>query len=381
MGDWRMVAAAVVGGIDRRLDRLKLFLKVRYGWLAPVQVLLYRGHGTPQALYLKGRVLEEKGVVRGGERDTAWQNLRAMYRRFASAEILGARVRVRCAGVEHEVVADREGFFAVRIEPQAPLPADRSWHEVELELIAPKARGQAGSRATGQVLVPPPGVEFGVISDIDDTIIRTGVTDLLTMARIVLLGNVHTRLPFQGVAAFYRALQGGGDGRCANPIFNVSTSPWNLYDLLIDFLDLQDIPVGPLFLRNWGGVQDLLRRTGGREHKLRFIRAILDTHPALPFLLIGDSGQEDPEIYSQIVREYPGRIRAIYIRDVTLEGRASAVRALAEEVRVLEVPLLLVSDTVAAAEHAVAHGLIGAATLPNIREEKQGDARGTGLFS
>ncbi len=380
MANWRTALVAALERIDRRYDRVRLGLKLRHGWLDPVEILPYRGHGTQGALYLKGRVLEEKGVVTAGIADGPWRNLRAMHRRFASAEIPWARVRVRYGDCERELRADGEGFFQARLEPSAPPPADRAWHEVEVELIAPKAPGQGASRATGHVLVPPPGAEFGVISDIDDTIIHTGATSLLTMARIVLFGNVHTRLPFQGVAAFYRALQAGPDGAGHNPIFYVSTSPWNLYDLLTDFLDIQAIPVGPLFLRDWDTGMDLLRGGGSRRHKLRFIRHILNTHPALPFVLIGDSGQEDPEIYSRIVREYPGRIRAIYIRDVTLEDRATAIRALAEEVRVLEAPLLLVSDTVAAAQHAVEQGFIRADALPAIREGKREDTRPPALL-
>ena len=71
-----------------------------------------------------------------------------------------------------------------------------------------------------------------MISDIDDTIVRTGATSLLMMLRVVLLSNAHTRLPFQGVAAFYGALARGASGQDSNPLFYVSSSPWNLYDVL-----------------------------------------------------------------------------------------------------------------------------------------------------
>jgi phosphatidate phosphatase APP1 len=79
---------------------------------------------------------------------------------------------------------------------------------------------------TGSVLVPPAGASFGVISDIDDTVVETQVTDRLAMALTVLLRNAHTRLPFKGVAAFYTALHQGRSGEDRNPIFFVSGSPW-----------------------------------------------------------------------------------------------------------------------------------------------------------
>jgi phosphatidate phosphatase APP1 len=112
------------------------------------------------------------------------------------------------------------------------------------------------------------------------------------------------------------------------------------------------------------------------EHKLGAIREILDVHPTLPFVLVGDSGQEDAEIYARIAREHPGRIHAIYIREVGRAKHAGAVREIAVKMRALNVPMLLAPDTVAAAEHAAARGLISAAALPEIRQEKREDARG-----
>jgi len=106
---------------------------------------------------------------------------------------------------------------------------------------------------------------------------------------------------------------------------------------------------------------------------MKQIRTILDTHPDLQFVLIGDSGQEDPEIYREVVRAYPGRIKAIYIRDVTLEERATAIRLLVKELASDNVELVLAADTVAAAMHAADRGLIAPDALSGIRAEKRKD--------
>lgn len=350
----------LVERLDHRFDRLKLFLKLRYGWLGPVHILPYRGHGTSRVLHLTGRVMEEKEIWLPAMDDSVWRNLRAMIRRFVSAEVPGARVRVRCGDLERLVIADDEGFFDARIEPKGSASADEEWPQVKLELIWPMAKGQTGARAVGEVLVPPRGAVFGVISDVDDTIVRTGATSILMTLRLVLFSNAHTRLPFEGVAAFYRALRAGGDGERENPIFYVSTGPWNLYDLVSDFLALQDIPAGPIFMKDWGGLKDVLRGADHRTHKLGVIREILREHPGLPFVLVGDSGQQDAETYGQIASEHPDRVLAIYIRDVDHRSAARdrAVRAVAADMCALNVPMLLVEDTVGAAGHAASHGLI-----------------------
>ncbi len=366
---WRPKIAEVARTFEERFDALRFRLKRRFGLLDPFEVLPYRGHGTQREIFLKGRVLEEAGITRAGQNDTVWQNLRNMARRFASDEVAYARVRASFGGLEVETVADAEGFFEVHFRLPEPLDGPSGWHGVELDLLSPASPSGGAVRSTGQVLVPQ-GARFGIISDIDDTVVHSSVTNVLKMAWIVLRNNARTRLPFEGVAAFYRALQLGPDGDSFNPIFYVSSSPWNIYDVLEDFLDVHGVPAGPLFLKDWS--PSVLNKH--RAHKLEVIRKLLRTYPQLPFVLIGDSGEEDPEIYLQTVREHPGRIRAIYIRDVTSAGRDAEVRAIAEETSTLGTPMIPVTDTAAAAEHAASLDLIAHGAVTGIRKRSSAPA-------
>jgi phosphatidate phosphatase APP1 len=359
---WRRTIATGLGVAEQRFDEFRFGFKQRFGLLDPFEILPYRGHGTPHELFLKGRVLEERGITTSGQYDTVWDNLRNMARRFASDEVPGARVRASFGRLTVEAVADEEGFFDVRFELPEPITDPAGWHPVELELLHPGSPGGGPVRSTGRVLVPNEA-RFGIISDLDDTVVRSSATHVLKMARIVALNNAHTRLPFEGVAEFYGALQRGPEGRGYNPIFYVSSSPWNIYDVLEDFLDVHGVPEGPLFLKDWSPM--VLGKHKG--HKLGIIRTLLRTYPDLPFVLIGDSGEEDPEIYSQAVREHPGRVRAIYIRDVTSAARDAQVRAIAEEVRGLGVEMIAVSETGAAAEHAASAGLISPDAVREVR--------------
>src|SRR3712207_4925063 len=174
--------------------------------------------------------------------DTLWETLRNMPRRFGSDEIAGARVRAKFGDVEARVVADEEGFFDVRLDLEAPPPeAAGGWHAMELELLHPESPGDGPVRSTGYVLVPG-RARFAVISDLDDTVVHSSATNVAKMAWIVVRNNAYTRLPFPGVAAFYEALRRGPEDGLENPVFYVSSSPWNIYDLLEDFLDVHGIP-------------------------------------------------------------------------------------------------------------------------------------------
>jgi phosphatidate phosphatase APP1 len=303
-------------------------------------------------------VLRSTGLVRSCLGDSVVDNLRNMFRRFESDEVPGALVAAR-AGVGGEVRActDQEGYFEVVLDLPRPLADPQVWEPVQLELLEPAAPSGT-TRAAGQVLVPR-DPQYAVISDLDDTVLRSQATSLWQMAKLTLLHNAHTRLPFEGVAGFYQALQRGRDGEALNPVFYVSNSPWNLYDLLEDFLDVHGIPRGPLLLRDWS----LRTLKAGEGHKLAAIQALLDAYPGLPLVLVGDSGERDPEIYRQVVLRHPGRVLAVYVRDVAPE-RHHAVRAIAAELAGHGVELVFSPDTEAARRHALDRGLIVAAALP-----------------
>ena len=355
--------------VEKRYDAFRRSLKQRLGWLDPVQIIAYRGHGTRQVLYLKGRVLEDKNISRADGKPWWWHNLRMMYKRFESDEIPGVRLRAQFQDAAQDVVTDDEGYFQLCLHPTEEIEGERLWRDVSLTLLDEVTPGQGRVQTKGQVMTPLRYHDFGVISDVDDTIVKTQATNFFMMLWLTLRSDATTRLPFPGVAAFYRALQQGVKGRSHNPIFYVSSSPWNLYDLLIDFMDAHGVPRGPLFLRDFGLDPDKFIQSSHQQHKLAQINALLETYANMPFILIGDSGQQDPEIYCQVAREKPGRIRAIYIRNVTSWRRAQEVLALATEARAYGSDMRLITDTVAAAKHAAMRGFITSEAICDVRVE------------
>ncbi len=362
---WRWSATAAARDVERWFDRQRFHVKRRFGLLGRFEILPYRGHGTADQLFLRGRVLEESGITRSMQDDTAWSNVRNMVRRFGSGEVAGARVRAAFCGSEARTVADEEGFFDVRFELDEPVDGPGGWHGVEMDLLHPASPGGGPVRSTGQVLVPS-RARFGIISDLDDTVVQSSATNILKMAWIVLRNNAHTRLPFAGVGAFYEALRRGPDDGVENPIFYVSSSPWNIYDVLEDFLDVHGVPAGPLFLKDWSPT--VLGKH--HDHKLGIIRTLLRTYPELPFVLIGDSGEKDPEIYHQAIVEHPGRIKAVYIRDVTSAARDAEVGVIAKKVAALGAEMVAVTDTASAAEHAASIGLIEPGAVARVRADR-----------
>jgi phosphatidate phosphatase APP1 len=214
-----------------------------------------------------------------------------------------------------------------------------------------------------------------VISDIDDTIIYTFATDRLRMIYNVLINNAWTRLPFAGVRNFYRALRDGSGGDEQNPFFYISSSSWRIYDVMRDFLEINDMPAGPVLMRAMKFTRSSLFDPRRHDHKKNRFKEILSTFPDLPFILIGDSGQRDAELYTDLAELYPGRIPALYLRDVdTSIDRRKAIERLALKAAEAGSELLLVDTSLKAARHAATRGWIDPLRLPGIEKELTGKA-------
>lgn len=135
----------------------------------------------------------------------------------------------------------------------------------------------------------------------------------------------------------------------------MSHSPWNLYRYLELFLRQNNFPKGPILLRSFG---DFLKKKSRHEkpQKQKEILHLLKTYPNLPFILIGDSGEQDPDIYIEIAEEFPDRISAIYLRRVKHKKKMLRVKALVENYKTTEV--LMVERSAKAIEYTRLHGFI-----------------------
>lgn len=363
---------SILSSVDDHVDSLMLQLRSRIGRDSPLQIVSYKTYGTARRIYIKGRVLEDKRIAQSAAKDSIWNNLLSMYKRFDSDEVPGATLQVTFDNKGYQFSTDKEGYFTVELLCDPAINRAEMWLPVEVRLVNAPYSFNPGVTSTAEVLIPQRDAEYGIISDLDDTVIKTGATDLLAMSRNTLFHNAHSRLPFAGVAEFYRALQLGRNGKRNNPFFYVSSSPWNLYDLLDDFLEANNIPAGPLLLRDYG-IDHSTAEANHMNHKFKEISNILSTYPELNFVLVGDSGQEDPRIYHEVVNQFPGRILAIYIRDVQLAEREKIAVDFSKELTNHKVEMLIVDNTVEAAEHAARTGLIFSSSIAAIVTDKEKD--------
>ena len=267
----------------------------RRGWLP--RAVPFTGYGAEGWVRVLARVLLAPPDTRTGE-----IRLGRGWRRFLTAAAAGVPVTVVVGGREHRVVSGRGGYV------DAVLAADVEPGWVEAELCV-----EGSQPALARMRVVDPTAQLAVVSDIDDTVLVTALPRPLRAAWNTFVRHESTRRPVRGMATLYRTIEAEHPDA---PFVYLSTGAWNVAPVLEQFLARHAFPAGPLLMTDWGPTPDAWFRSG-REHKRREIRRLLDELADVQWLLIGDDGQHDPEIYAEAADEAPERVRAVVIRQLS----------------------------------------------------------------
>ncbi|MGK7395744.1 MAG: App1 family protein [Candidatus Cyclobacteriaceae bacterium M3_2C_046] len=355
--------------LEKAFDTSKIKIKQQFNLFDPIIIYPYHGYANDEKLIVQGRVLEQEGILKDfKEPETTWEKIKYMYRRYESDEIPNIHVMIRIGEYQELVKTDEEGFFHATIDLEKPLKAeDTFWLKVDYKIYNNPYTDQPVITNQGEVLIPGKNSRFVVVSDVDDTIIQSFATNTYLKIKTLVFNKATSRIPFPGVPAFYQALQ--SQTNHFNPLFFVSGSTWNIYDLLNRFCQHNDIPKAPFFLRQFDLDNDILFLKDTKEFKLKQIYHLMQFYDDLPFIFIGDSGQKDPEIYYQLARKYPERVKAIYIRKIHEKKLSDNRKKMIRELKDLGVDMLFMSNTNQAAEHALDQGLIEGEHIEEIRQK------------
>ncbi len=331
------------------------WLKNRFRFVDYPFLLAYRGFGNAEKLIVQGHVFRGMAMSKPRKRYSAWRNFVTLIKMFLVRTVPQARVQLKLGAEVFVIHTNASGFYEFKLENHK-LPA--GWHKAKLVLLDTLVEGQEPVKLETEIRITH-GFSFGCISDIDDTFLVSHITRIWRKLYVLLTKNAETRRPFKGVVAFYNGLRNGTEGDAENPFYFVSSSEWNLYDFLVSFMALHDLPKGPLLLKD---IKDRWRDFftqgfGNHNHKEEKIERILHLHPEQKFVLLGDNGQHDPEIYYRIAQKYPQQVMAIYIRAVKRSHR-KAVNQRLTEIEKLSIPSLQFKRSREAMQHAVRHGFI-----------------------
>ncbi|QDB78030.1 DUF2183 domain-containing protein [Georgenia wutianyii] len=298
------LGATLEDGLNRRLVP---FLRKR-GWRPTT--ITYTGYGSPEKLRVLARALltEDTGRTAADagatehELDEAQEAERG-WRSFVTTPVAHLPIEVEIAGRTYPTRADRDGYLDLLVPDHGLTPG---WHDVAV-------RAQGAAPATARVLVIGPETRFAVVSDIDDTVMVTRVPRPLVAAWNTFLRHTSSRQAVPGMAELFGHVQ---ETRPGTPVLYLSTGAWNVVPALERFFRRTGLPSGPMLMTDWGPTNSGWFRSG-QEHKRMSLRRLLIDFPEITWLLVGDDGQHDPDIYSELAREHPDRVRAIAIRELS----------------------------------------------------------------
>ena len=263
----------------------------------------YSSPGSSWIRVLARVVLAKPGAFEGGHHkaQVIEDGIRG-FRNFISPILPQARVHISAAGQEFVVEADRGGVVDAKLEASLP----PGWHQITL-------RPQGGQSVTAEIRVVGHEQRFGVISDVDDTVVVTALPRPLLAAWNSFVLSEHARVATPGMAVMMRQVLSSHAGA---PAIYLSTGAWNVAQTLQRFMSRHLYPAGPLLLTDWGPTERAWFRSG-QQHKVDQLRRLAQEFPNISWLLVGDDGQHDPSIYAEFARRYPGHVTAIVIRQLT----------------------------------------------------------------
>jgi phosphatidate phosphatase APP1 len=292
-------APAVLHRAARAEDAVRELIARRVrkrGWEATT--IGYTGYGAPGWVRVMGRVLLERPEKTPEARARKLKKLRG-WRSFTTVAVKGATVVIEAGGLRCEVTADRGGFIDSVV--QADLPP--GWQTVRIH-------SEGSEPVDTPVRIIDPKVRLGIVSDIDDTVMVTALPRPLLAAWNTFVLDEHARAAVPGMAVLYERLVTAHQG---TPVLYLSTGAWNVAPTLTRFLSRHLYPAGPLLLTDWGPQKDRWFRSG-QDHKRATLRRLATEFPDMRWLLIGDDGQHDPELYAEFARSNPQNVAAVAIR-------------------------------------------------------------------
>ncbi|MCW3157833.1 App1 family protein [Micropruina sonneratiae] len=292
------IAARAEEFMDRRLEALFRGLQWRE------QVIGYTGYGSPDFARLLARVVLVPHWSRSQlGRATKEFVKRRGWRSFLTAPCVRVKVQVSIGERTMSVTTDRGGYLDQRIVGHGLEPG---WHTATV-------RTAGSDPVECEVLIVAADTRFGLVSDIDDTVLTTWLPRPMIAAWNSFVRDESNRQSIPGMARFYRRYL---DAHPGAPMLYLSTGAWNTYEFLQRFLAQHGYPRGPMLLTDWGPTNTGWFRSG-MEHKRTSLLRLAADFPQIAWLLVGDDGQHDPEIYAEFARSHPTHVAAVAIRELS----------------------------------------------------------------
>lgn len=253
--------------------------------------------GTPQGMLVTGVVLKKPATPLGPE-GKWWSTLKKTIRTYFLSPYVGSFI-IRAKGKDHQVITNNHGGFETHLDEA---------FNADLQFM-----DSTGKRPLSLLHTYPHNFNYTqhklmVISDIDDTILVSNSSKFFSKLWLMLFRQTDRRNFVEETEHAYRKL------KQKLPFAYVSASEYNLYSIITNFLVYHELPVGPVLLRPFQRWNKVFDRSSRRDYKINRITTLLNQFPQTQFILFGDDSQDDPWVYSEIIRKFPNQVHSVFLR-------------------------------------------------------------------
>jgi phosphatidate phosphatase APP1 len=322
-------------------------------------IKLYRGYANQNKLVVFGHVIEKYPDGKNQYTRKGFRYARTIIKLFSIKTIPNVQVTLKIGNSSFTTNAQEDGYF--RFSVSLPSTFEPGWHKYQVNLNEIIENKHFNVTKEEEFFLPYRS-SYGIISDIDDTFLISHSRKSFKKLFVLLSKNIQARKPFQDVVKHYQLLSYASPVHPhikENIFFYVSSSEWNLYDMIVRFSELNGLPKAILKLKKIkSGVDDfIMTGSGNHQHKFEKIFNIINFYPELQFILLGDDSQKDPEIYQQIGKKFPGKIKAVYIRQ-TRSRKKSVTTNILKEMQESKIETCYFDHSNKAVIHSLEQGIV-----------------------
>lgn len=319
-----------------------------------LDIKLYRGYVNDNELVVFGHVFNSWAPDKYRIDRRGYKHAKSVFKMFNINPISNIRVHLHFQDLEVSTKTLDDGYFRFSVPYNEYL--DSGWHKFAVSCRI----GEIGIIEQGELLKPYKS-KLGIISDIDDTFLISHTNNFFKKLYVILTKNIENRRIFDDVVPHYQALSRAGqeNGKGFNSFFYVSSSEWNLYEFILEFSRIHQLPKAIVKLKKIKtGLGDFLfTGRGGHDHKFHKIKDIISFYPNLDYVLLGDDSQQDPYLYERLCKIFPQNIRAIYIRQ-TSKRKKKKVQNVLLNIEDLNVATCYFQDSGKAISHSQRIGIL-----------------------
>lgn len=319
-----------------------------------LDIKLYRGYVNDQELIVFGHVFSSWAPDKYEIDRKGYRHAKSVFKMFTIDPMKNVRVNLKFKDLEVSTKTLDDGYFRFTIPYNEFL--ESGWHKFSVSCQL----NDKGIVEQGELLKPFKS-KLGIISDIDDTFLMSYTHNFFKKLYVVLTQNINNRKLYDDVVPHYQALSLAGQEEegSFNSFFYVSSSEWNLYEFILQFTRLHDLPKAIIKLKKIKtGLGDFLfSGRGSHDHKFIKIKDIISFYPVLDYVLLGDDSQKDPYLYERVCKIFPTNVKAVYIRQ-TRRGKKKRVVEVLQNLEDMGVSTCYFQTSEAAIAHSKKIGIV-----------------------